>query len=119
MDVPASSRVSCLQLVTLYTRSIIQISLKLYVHVVASFPGPAQLSVASVLQATKSWAGPGNEAMHVARMQSEVFVAGTCRRYLRHCLVYSFFGGPLLAVVLESSVETLTLFWLKRAAADR
>ena len=31
----------------------------------ASFPGPAQLSVAistSVLQATKSWAGPGNEA---------------------------------------------------------
>ena len=36
----------------------------------ASFPGPAQLSVAistvkrfSVLQATKSWAGPGNEAI--------------------------------------------------------
>ena len=30
----------------------------------ASFPGPAQLSVAisTVLQATKSWAGPGNEA---------------------------------------------------------
>ena len=32
----------------------------------ASFPGPAQLSVAcshgKVLQATESWAGPGNEA---------------------------------------------------------
>ena len=30
----------------------------------ASFPGPAQLSVAisTVKQATKSWAGPGNEA---------------------------------------------------------
>ena len=30
----------------------------------ASFPGPAQLSVAfsTVLQATESWAGPGNEA---------------------------------------------------------
>ena len=30
----------------------------------ASFPGPTQLSVAisTVLQATKSWAGPGNEA---------------------------------------------------------
>ena len=30
--------------------------------VIASFPGPAQLSVTSVLQATESWAGPGNEA---------------------------------------------------------
>ena len=38
---------------------------------VASFPGPAQLSVAistvSVLQATKSWAGPGNEATDSVR----------------------------------------------------
>ena len=35
----------------------------------ASFPGPAQLSVAcsrfSVLQANESWAGPGNEASSV------------------------------------------------------
>ena len=30
--------------------------------ILASFPGPARLSVASLLQATKSWAGPGNEA---------------------------------------------------------
>ena len=33
---------------------------------VASFPGPAQLSVACVLQATESWAGPGNEASQEA-----------------------------------------------------
>ena len=33
--------------------------------VLASVPGSAQLSVAcsTVLQATESWAGPGNEAM--------------------------------------------------------
>ena len=34
----------------------------------ASFPGPAQLSVASVLQATESWAGPGNEASETSRL---------------------------------------------------
>ena len=28
-----------------------------------SFPGPTQLSVASVLQAMESWAGPGNDAI--------------------------------------------------------
>ena len=40
-----------------------------YGRFVASFPGPAQLSVAcygkagfTVLKATESWAGPGNEA---------------------------------------------------------
>ena len=34
---------------------------------VASFPGPAQLSVAIlVLQATKSWAGPGNKTRLVS-----------------------------------------------------
>ena len=35
--------------------------------VAASFPGPAQLSVASILQATESWAGPGYEASVVVR----------------------------------------------------
>ena len=35
-------------------------------HWVASFPGPTQLSVtcSTVLKATESWAGPGNEATH-------------------------------------------------------
>ena len=33
-------------------------------RVVASFPGPAQLFVASIV--TESWAGPGNEAKRVA-----------------------------------------------------
>ena len=37
MDVPASSRVSCLQLITLYTRAIIQISRKLYKPVARIF----------------------------------------------------------------------------------
>ena len=40
---------------------------------VASFPGPAQLSVAcshSVLQVTESWAGPGNEATTKAVQQN-------------------------------------------------
>ena len=32
---------------------------------IASFPGPAQFSIASVLQATESWAGPGNEASSI------------------------------------------------------
>ena len=36
--------------------------------VVASFLGPSQLSVASstVLEATESWAGPGNEASTIS-----------------------------------------------------
>ena len=56
--------------------SLLLAKVRCYIHLpatctkeVASFPGPAQLSVAistvkrgSVLQATKSWAGPGNEA---------------------------------------------------------
>ena len=38
-------------------------------YALASFPGPAQLSVAiSVLQAMKSWAGPGNEAKYALFM---------------------------------------------------
>ena len=36
-------------------------------HVLASFPGPCDAfgSRFSVLQATKSWVGPGNEAIYV------------------------------------------------------
>ena len=36
-----------------------------YIPGVATFPGPAQLSISSssVLQATESWAEPGNEAI--------------------------------------------------------
>ena len=41
--------------------------------VLASFPGPAKLSVAcstrfTVLKATESWAGPGNEASVVCQL---------------------------------------------------
>ena len=37
-------------------------------QIVASFPGPAQLFIAcsTVLIATESWAGPGNEANQIA-----------------------------------------------------
>ena len=42
-------------------------------EVLASFPGPAHLSVAcfSVLQATESWAGPGNEALEVPHIKTQ------------------------------------------------
>ena len=38
---------------------------RMLVHI-ALFPGPTQLSIAcfSILQATESWAGPGNEARY-------------------------------------------------------
>ena len=40
---------------------------------IASFPGPAQLSVAcSADQATESWAGPGNEASSSMQFQSHL-----------------------------------------------
>ena len=40
-----------------------------YISIVASFPGPAQLSVAcsTNLKVTESWVGPGNEAISIAQ----------------------------------------------------
>ena len=52
-------------------------------YALASFPGSVQLSVASstvqfVLEATESWAGPGNEAvMHM-------LLACSCNMYMLH-----------------------------------
>ena len=40
--------------------------------IVASFPGPAQLSVTSILQTMESWAGPGNEANLIAGAAEQV-----------------------------------------------
>ena len=35
------------------------------VNMVASFPGPAQLSITCSTEATESWMGPGNEAINM------------------------------------------------------
>ena len=61
---------------------------------VASFPGPAQLSVAisTVLQATKSWAGPGNEA------SSEAFIY----RYSA-CLNFLLFVLQMNCIILDTT----------------
>ena len=52
-------------------------SYQLNTKVVASFPGPAQLSCVistAILQSMKSWAGPGNEATKVDGHQ-ELYLA--------------------------------------------
>jgi len=44
-----------------------------YRRTLASFPGPAQLSVAcsTILKATESWAGPGNEARRTLQNKTD------------------------------------------------
>ena len=54
---------------------------------VASFPGPTQLSVAcstvsGVLQATESWAGPGNEASSCVRRLAAAALRTRRRSYI-------------------------------------
>ena len=49
----------------LYLNNIVTFNCVLYEFIVASFPGPAQLSI---LQVMESWAGPGNEAKFIAHL---------------------------------------------------
>ena len=49
----------------LYLNDIVTFNCVFYEFIVASFPGPTQLSV---LQVTESWAGPGNEAKFSAHL---------------------------------------------------
>ena len=51
--------------------------------ILGSFPGPAQLSV---MQATESWAGPGNEATPIPRTHS----GDTCDPSVSHGTTYYY-----------------------------
>ena len=76
--------------------SCLHTCLHAYIYL-ASFPGPTQLSIASVLQLMESWAGPGNKASLYLRQFGERLCFRREITHLDNVVLGNKFFLPLLS----------------------